>query len=924
MKRILFAVVILLGVAIVLTARSCRSKVQPRRDQLVLGEPVRRATRLAADETGAPRLSWMLEPGVGNRRVAGIVLYSQAPVGGVEVTLHSARLEAAGLAPPRDTTTSDGRFDLGPQPADAYIVLARESSMRWQTRRVDLSDPSDPQPDELVIELQDCPGKISGRVYDAGGGTVAGASIEQTYQMPDGTYVTVNGVESDSEGRYEFCSRGGWEVVVSADGYGAVRLNNQAQDHDVHLVPEASASGVAIDSAGVPVADALIIFEPDADGRAPLRRTVATDHSGHFQIDGLTAGRYAVSATHRQYYSDYRVATFQARVGESLDGIVVPMRACPRHLAGRVLSGTSPIVGANIQIGTSTSITQEDGTFVVRCMESDALPVSVAGYELVEPHRIPEGDISYDNLVVVVRAGGTVRGRVAVDGVGLGGARVIVGRDTRLDSTGEQRTETNADGTFEVRGIPPGDHWLVALDSRSARRSPPTRVSVGEGQSIEGVSLALPKWGTIEGTVVFVDGSPVQNVAVRPAGSEPGVAPVEVDGEGRFVIEGVRPGKYLLRVWAPEMQPATEWPSVEVSDDAGTSRATIVVRRRERRRVSGRVAYDDGEPAAYAAVEAYEDNTVADLYGEFELEFNDVAGANRPIRVISEDGGVWKGFLAPGDNTISIVLPRAGSIEGLALGDAEGWRVSAGPKRRGYVSAVRGGRFFIDGVPPGRYELFAYPPTVSALSVGQELGLGSVTVTAAASAYVTVEIGEQVVGRGRLEGYVAAFPSGEALGGTTCSLGDSPAAESRVSDETGRFAFEVVRAGPITVSCRAGHPGGGGALVGRRTVNIAPGATAEVKVPVVAIAEGAQEGRLGARLVRSSLDGVEAKAFSAVRPDGAAARAGIEAGDILVEVAGASALGPYADVAAAYLMTRSPPHKLIVSRAGLTQEVSVE
>lgn len=80
-----------------------------------------------------------------------------------------------------------------------------------------------------------------------------------------------------------------------------------------------------------------------------------------------------------------------------------------------------------------------------------------------------------------------------------------------------------------------------------------------------------------------------------------------------------------------------------------------------------------------------------------------------------------------------------------------------------------------------------------------------------------------------------------------------------------------------------------------------------VRASANALAGGNQpRGGLGARLSPISRNGLDASAFVDVIPSGPAERAGVLAGDVLVSVAGASALGEASKAAAHYMQTRGP------------------
>jgi S1-C subfamily serine protease len=96
------------------------------------------------------------------------------------------------------------------------------------------------------------------------------------------------------------------------------------------------------------------------------------------------------------------------------------------------------------------------------------------------------------------------------------------------------------------------------------------------------------------------------------------------------------------------------------------------------------------------------------------------------------------------------------------------------------------------------------------------------------------------------------------------------------------------------------------------------------RVRVIAVAMHPDgPGELGAWLVDAEGETPAAKRFERVAPDGAAARAGIADGDVLLAADGAFAVGDSVHAAFLYVVTRSPGTRMTLSlRRGAEQRTA--
>ncbi len=139
----------------------------------------------------------------------------------------------------------------------------------------------------------------------------------------------------------------------------------------------------------------------------------------------------------------------------------------------------------------------------------------------------------------------TVFGRV----IGSGGT-ALPGAEVELD--GEREQETDPAGRFQFEGVEPGEHMLLA---RHEERRARVAVMLSPASPGEEIVIELLQTGRLEGVVIGADGSPqpggellVIEMGDLAGGEDPGGARYETkcDEDGRFVIEEVNPGRYLV------------------------------------------------------------------------------------------------------------------------------------------------------------------------------------------------------------------------------------------------------------------------------------------------------------------------------------------------------------------------------------------
>ncbi len=442
-------------------------------------------------------------------------------------------------------TGADGAFVLGggvPDGAGCVTVMA-ERGDEAGTLLVAEAALRGGRP--VVVRMAPAPA-IEGLVLDEAGAPIEGAFVE-VYRRSDDVREIEGLEQTDAAGRYRLrrlpASPLCMEVVAA--GFGRWELEG--------VLPSAPASSLP------PV---VLARKPRRAGRvvdesgAPVTTLEAEPGS----VEALPDGRYAIVPSNP--WTTLRAPGFvtQQDLGpEAFEGqgewVVVMRRA--RVVAGRLLDlSDRPVRGAYVAVRGPAWRSRYGADVRTDIAGGFRLEVPYDGrYRiLVEAEGLSfpfDAWADADGPVAVVRAvrPRTVAGRlVGPDGRGLPGVEISAGIAAEEGSI--RTAATDADGGFQIEGLA---LERVDLWADGAKGLPPGLVvpdmSGVETDAGELVVVAGPG-RTIEGRVLRPDGSAASgsDVEARLDGRRPWTASATADAEGRFHLEGLRPGKYGITV----------------------------------------------------------------------------------------------------------------------------------------------------------------------------------------------------------------------------------------------------------------------------------------------------------------------------------------------------------------------------------------
>jgi hypothetical protein len=669
--------------------------------------------------------------------------------------IKDARVSYRGHALGRNDTTSvvrtdaEGRFRVTLTMRSPHTVRVEAVGFAGQT--LQKVQPGSP----LLVRL--APGRrIEGRVTDASAAPIAKARVIaggedilpvswwEESSSPQGT--------TDAEGRFRLENVGPslQRVEVTARGYAVARRTAVRAGTTVDFVlrPGSGLSGSVLDAEGRPVEGARVLAMAETDS---ARRTASSQGDGRFDLPGLEPGRYTLIARHASFAPSVlsgvsiepdssAEATLSLAAGVALSGRLVGSDERPRsgqvllqELAGQVVSHT---VGEVVRAAAGA-----DGRFRLENIPTGASVFLVSSPGLV--NRRLELDFSARETVVdlgdiVLEAGLSIRGRVrSTSGAPIADAQVWAHSQGRSSNV---ETRAESDGSFLIGGLA-SEPYRVGAHAPGFSMSP-GRAAVPGSDTIE---ISLSPAGSLTGTVVDERGQPCDTYYVtahssKGGGWDTGMQNNVVSLDGRFQLEDLAEGSYVLQVIAPDHPPAT------VSNLAvvpGRTTDVGVVRLTRGGIVKGLVTETSGAPVAGATVVVDEPGlesatwqggleSIADPSGAFEIRgvpsgrrtlaarHPDYAGASTSVEVDpSRDTAEARLTLTKGGRIEGVLRGRDGAgkagfrVQASSTSGGRGWQ---GPPRATETQAD--GAFALDHLPPGPTQVIVLSPQKSGRFAG--------------------------------------------------------------------------------------------------------------------------------------------------------------------------------------------------------------
>jgi len=525
-----------------------------------------------------------------------------------------------------------------------------------------------------------------------------------------------------------------------------------------------SIEGNAVDAkTGLPLTAFDVSFEPERMGGMVFRiarraggvgrrgtgeRVRVESEDGRFVLDDVPAGKWAV-VVEAKGYQTARAGGVVVEEATTTDGVEVKVPP-GSVLKGRVTDAKSgrPVVEASVSANAAEGaggprallpaledgglLTDADGRFEVEGLAAGKVTVRVDHSDYEERTETVELKEGGSTVEVALSRGGTLGGAV------LSSTRQPVpGADVTVQAAGEggfgrgpfgggsQSAVTDASGRFRLDHLSAGRYTVTAeLAGQSAE---PQTAVLTAAESKEDLVLVLAGGATLRGVVSGLPQAQLGGVSIWANGPQQFRGSTRTGADGRFELTGLPVGTTSLTASAGDFfGGGSRTASESVTIAEGQLEADAEVRFEGTSSLSGTVTRG-GRPVSGAMLSAgsrrggASAQARADDTGAYRLEGLEDAEYSVSVQPGPGSGGgpgLSKTVEVSGDTTADFEFPTA-SLSGVVVAAAtkqplEGVRVSGtlqgsapaeGGRRFGGATTDTNGRWFLDDVEPGTWDL---------------------------------------------------------------------------------------------------------------------------------------------------------------------------------------------------------------------------
>jgi 5-hydroxyisourate hydrolase-like protein (transthyretin family) len=517
-------------------------------DVVIPVAPAAKITATLVDSNGLP--------------AAGKNIYAQAQVSGVSI--EQGRSNSSGVV--TLTGLAEGTYHLKHQISD-YFNLNGDPTLET----VSVSKSQHLKGLRFVIDETEMADRftITGTITDDLGAPV---SSVQVYAWSNGGG-QISG-RSDAEGKYTLANvpEGTLQLQYSSSKHAPMNKSFAAGTVDANVVMTrtGSLSGKVVQAGNrQPVVDFSLFLSNN--GQIPRQGSTYKRYhheDGEFTLDGAYANGKVGLMVQAEGFADINMPINGIFGGETLSGVVVLMEM-EATVAGQVVDTQgNPVKNAWVFKGRvpGNSWEREQATKVTSDAQGRFELAGLArGNQVISAFKdgFAPGNLDVNisqtssNIQVVLGDGATVSGSVLLNGNPAPNVQLYGNIGNRSGGYSDFRGETDAAGSFTIRGIPEGKGNVSAnIADNGTQRSMNQQIEVAEGMNTEVVFDFKSATSSVEGYLMTseTDTTAGQVQLSISSGSNMEFRHVQVGSDGHYLFEGLPSGRISLRSFSQNTQ----------------------------------------------------------------------------------------------------------------------------------------------------------------------------------------------------------------------------------------------------------------------------------------------------------------------------------------------------------------------------------